>query len=186
MSENQIYPQYYKEKNFDLPAGVPMSAVPTTERAPKFPFEMQIPGIVFTGSIGLISLLMAINAVNCANFSFDVDFYRTCCDFIDVAHWGLFVYFLVMAVVFPNYLAGDKPDISKIWPITTAIFIRLFWILQSVELDAKEVLMVLMGRALILAGFYFCYFAGKDAWPLGNIFRPWNNKMNYETVNEQV
>lgn len=186
MSENQIYPQYYHEKNFVLPAGVPMSAVPTTERAPKCPIEIQIPGIVFTGSIGLISFLMAINAVHRANFSFDIDFYRTCCDFIAVAYWGLFVYFSAMAVVFPNHLADDKPDISNIWPIVTAVFIRLFWILQSAELGVKEVLMVLLARALILAGFYFCYFAGKDAWPLGNIFRPWNNQMNYETVKEQV
>lgn len=188
MSDNQIYPQYNQQKNFILPVGVPLSAAPTTEKAPKFPFQVQIPGMVFTGFIGLIYLFMAINYVSIAIIDLlDNPFDSTCIDFILFAYCSLFFYFAVMAIAFPNHLADEKPKISKIWPIATANFMRLFLLFECAEIKFEQVVMVLLGRLFIMACFYFCYFSGKDGWPLGNIFKPWN-KINYEAVEnpEQV
>ena len=157
-----------------------MSAAPTTDKVPKFPFEMQISGLIFTCSICFISIFMVLKFAS-------VSFLLGIRALVDLVYWSLFFYFAIMVIAFPDYLADEKPNIARLWPIATASFLRLFWILESDEISSKSILMVLLGRALILVFFYFCYFVGKDVWPLGNIFKPWI-RINYESVekNDQV
>ena len=185
MKGGQIYPELVQTKNFALPAGVPMSAVPTMGRNKEFPFIYQLSGMIFTGFIGLISLLMIINEFYLPDFVFDINFYSICSIIVSLAYWGLLAYFSIMATAFPDYLANDKPEIFKIWPIAVATFLRLYWMLETTETKIEVLLPFMLGRVSIFVGFYYCYFAGKDAWPLGTIFRPWKNeKLEYEEVKD--
>lgn len=183
-SQNRIYPESLHEKQFVPPMGVPMSTVPM-ESPPKSRYAMQISGMVFTGIIGLISGLMLCSTVYNDLLSFQ-SLYVLAWALIQSLYWVLYVFFVAMAMAFPNYLNDEKPaDNKKCWPIFTAVFIKLFWIFEAInsETEWRRIVFPFIGQAAILICFHFCYVAGKDSWPYGDCFKPWI-KCSYEPLDK--
>jgi hypothetical protein len=181
-SHNQIYPESLHEKQFVPPLGVPMSTVPM-ERPPKSRYKMQISGMVSTSIISLVSSLMLCNTIYKYLISFK-SLYILTWAVIQATYWGLFLCFAMMAMTFPNYLNDENStDSKKCWPIFTAVFIKMFWIFETLKAETswQGIVFPFLGQAVILLYFHFCYAAGKDAWPYGDCFKPWI-KCSYEPL----
>ena len=177
-SQNQVYPDHNQQNKLsDLPTGtVPLESVD------KSTYEMQLSGIVFTGIFGAVSSLSVLN-----NFFIllSEDYFTQ--NLIEFSYWCLFAYFAVTAIFSREHLADDKPNVKKMWPILTAVFIKFFWAVEigNLQYDLTKLLVLCGGHILVLIGFHYCYFAGKDSWVHGQTFKPWI-KTDYESIGCQV